>query len=135
MILQGSSIPAQTLKDRYCLPIKDFVPDHIDHRFSMLDNVRLLDSTSITLHPSLVKVLPGARNQTGRQSATMKIQLCYNLTSGILDALSISPYTRNDQKASADIFTIAKTIDSIVIRKYKIIELQTIINAIELKSH
>ncbi len=116
LLKRFSNAPAflhKLLKIVIAYPLK-IDPDHIDHRFSMFDNVRLLDSASIKLHPSLVKVFPGARNQTGRQSATMKIQLCYNLTSGILDALSISPYTRNDQKASADIFTIAKPNDLVV---------------------
>ena len=103
----------QLLKIVIAYPLK-IDPDHLDHLFSLFANVRLLVSTSIKLHPSFVKFFPGARNQTGQQSATMKIQLCYNLTAGILDAISISPYTRNDQKASADIFAIARPNDLVV---------------------
>jgi hypothetical protein len=103
----------QILKIVIAYPLK-IDPDHVDHLFPMFANVRLLDSTAIKLHPSLAKFFPGTRNQTGKQSASMKIQLCYNLTSGILDIISISPYTRNDQKASADIFTIAKPNDLVI---------------------
>jgi hypothetical protein len=103
----------QLLKIVIAYPLK-LDPDHLDHLFSMFANVRLLDSSAIKLHPSFVNFFPGARNQTGQQSATMKIQLCYNLTSGILDAIYLSPYTRNDQKASVDIFTIAKPNDLVI---------------------
>ncbi len=116
LLKRFSKAPAflhQLLKIVVAYPLK-IDADHLDHLFSMFDNVRLLDSTVIKLHPSLAKVFPGARNQTGKQSASMKIQLCYNLSSGMLDVISISPYTRNDQKASADIFAIAKPNDLVV---------------------
>ncbi len=54
----------------------------------------------------MAEFFPGSRNQTKKQSVTMKIQLAFELLSGCLDDMSISAYTRNDQAATHDIFYV-----------------------------
>jgi len=95
----------------YPLKIETLQLDQILQQFK---HVWLADSTSIKLDPSLVSIFPGSRNQTQKQSAILKIQLCYDVLSGTLGGISTSAYTRNDQKASHDIFAIAKPQDLVI---------------------
>ena len=80
----------------------------IDQLLTVFSSIWISDSTTIKLHPSLAQFFPGSRNQTQKQSATLRIQLSLDLRSGLLDGINLSPYTRNDQKASPDILAIAK---------------------------
>jgi len=89
-------------------------PQQIDALLRFFANIWVVDSTVITVNPSFIDFFPGARNQSQKQSAALKIQLAYNLLSGLLSCLSISPYTRNDQAASADILAIARKGDLVI---------------------
>ena len=86
----------------------------LDHILRQFNHVWLADSTSIKLHSSLVEAFPGSRNQTQKQSAILKIQLCFDILSGTLDGITTSPHTRNDQKASHDILALAKPQDLVL---------------------
>ena len=48
----------------------------LDQILLQFKHVWLADSTSIKLDSSLVDIFPGSRNQTQKQSAILKIQLC-----------------------------------------------------------
>ena len=86
-----------------------------DGFWKLFSQVWLWDSTTIKLHPDLREFFPGGRNQTKKQSAILKIQLGYELLSGTLDGMSLSPFTRNDQSAANDIFAVVKE-NALVIR-------------------
>ena len=119
----GNLVSKQALSKRIQAPAVSFLtqllrmaiahPIHIDMKqidqlLTAFSSVWISDSTTIKLHPSLAQFFPGSRNQTKKQSAILRIQLSLDLRSGLLDGIGLSPYTRNDQKASPDIFAIAK---------------------------
>jgi len=101
------------LKAVVAYPLKIDI-QQLDQTLLLFKHVWLADSTSIKLDPSLVDIFPGSRNQTQKQSAILKIQLCYDIISGTLGGISTSAYTRNDQKASHDIFAIAQPGDLVI---------------------
>ena len=101
------------LKAVVAYPLKIDI-QQLDQILLHFKHVWLADSTSIKLDPSLVDIFPGSRNQTQKQSAILKIQLCYDILSGTLGGISTSAYTRNDQKASHDIFAIAQAGDLVI---------------------
>ena len=101
------------LRSLIAYPLKIDI-SHLDQLLTVFPHIWLVDSTCIKLHPSLKKFFPGGRNQTQKPSAVLKIQLGFDLYSGLLHAFGLSPYTRNDQKASHDILSIAKKGDLII---------------------
>jgi hypothetical protein len=82
--------------------------------FSHFRRVLLQDSTTISLPESMAHLFPGPSNQTGKGSATMKIQLIHELLSESYLHLGISGFTRNDQRASSDILEFAGPRDLIL---------------------
>lgn len=72
------------------------------------------DSTVIGLPARLADRFPGANNQTGKVTAGMRIQAFFDLVSETCLAFSTSPFTRNDQKASADVLDIARPGDLVI---------------------
>jgi hypothetical protein len=82
--------------------------------FSHFSRVLLQDSTTIGLPDSMAHLFPGPTNQTGKRSATLKIQLIHELLSERHLHLGISGFTRNDQRASADILALARPGDLIL---------------------
>lgn len=101
------------LKAVIAAPLKINI-EQLDQILCQFNHVWLADSTAIKLDPSLVDIFPGSRNQTKKQSAILKIQLCFDILSGALAGISTSPYTRNDQKAAHDIFTVAEPGDLVI---------------------
>jgi len=103
----------QLLKYIIAYPLKIDV-NQVDQQLAVFSHVWIVDSTSIQLHSSLAEFFPGGRNQTQKQSAILKVQLGFDIRAGILHAFGLSGYTRNDQKASSDIFEIAEKGDLII---------------------
>lgn len=76
--------------------------------FASFKRVLVQDSTCCALHPRLANVFPGSTNQTGKRNAVLKIQAVYDLLNETLLHFSLSGFTRNDQRAAADILQIAR---------------------------
>lgn len=57
---------------------------------------------------------PGASNHTGTPIAGMRVQAFFDLLSESCLGFSISAFTRNDQKASADVLDIARAGDLVI---------------------
>ena len=82
--------------------------------FKTFGNVYLQDSTHLALPDSLADIYPGAKNQSRKKSAGLKIQAIFSLFSDRLTCFSLSPFTRPDQSASKDILDCIKTGDLII---------------------
>ncbi len=61
------------------------------------------DSTTIKLTEKLAAVYPGGANQHGRTPGVLRVQALFDLLSQRWVSFALSPYVRNDQKASPDI--------------------------------
>jgi len=73
------------------------------------------DSSTLTLHNSLIEDFPGASNQHGTTSAQLRFQLTIDLVSGRWLQTDVDPYRRNDRAAAMDIVkTIVKEGDLII---------------------
>lgn len=72
------------------------------------------DSTIVTLPERLADCFPGSANQSGHRWASVRIQTVLELVTERLCHLSIEPYARNDQAASADIIQIARRGDLVL---------------------
>jgi len=82
--------------------------------FKTFGNVYLQDSTHLSLPEHLADIYPGAKNQSRKKSAGLKIQAIFSLFSDRLTCFSISPFTRPDQSASKDILGYIKAGDLII---------------------
>lgn len=72
------------------------------------------DSTIVALPAHLVARFPGSKNQSGKPIASMRIQAFVDLLTESCLGFSIAPFTRNDQKSSADILDLAQPGDLII---------------------
>ncbi len=86
----------------------------IDHALKVFDRIIVQDSTVIGLPAHLARHFPGASNQTGKPIAGMRVQAFFDLLSESCLWFSIAPFTRNDQRASADILEVARPGDLVV---------------------
>ena len=82
--------------------------------FKTFNNVYLQDSTHLALPKHLSDIYPGAKNQSHKKSAGLKIQAIFSLFTDRLTCFSISPFTRPDQSASKDILSYIKAGDLII---------------------
>ena len=82
--------------------------------FSKFRRALVQDSTSIKLDARFAQDFPGSKNQTGKKSATAKIQAVMDILTEQFCYFNITPFTRNDQSASADILKIAQPFDLII---------------------
>lgn len=82
--------------------------------FSYFKKVLLQDSTNISLPKKLVEHFPGSKNQSKKPTAIMKIQSIYNLLSETFVSFKLTPYTHNDQSASADILAFLQAGDLVL---------------------
>lgn len=89
-------------------------PARVDPALQAFGRVIVQDSTVIALPDRMADRFRGARNQTGKVTASMRIQAFFDLLSETCLAFSTSPFTRNDQKASADVLDIARPGDLVV---------------------
>lgn len=61
------------------------------------------DSTTIKLTEKLAALYPGGANQHGRTPGVLRLQALFDLVTQRWVSFALSPYVRNDQKASPDI--------------------------------
>ncbi|MCC5789304.1 MAG: IS4 family transposase [Opitutales bacterium] len=87
---------------------------HVDPALKTFGRVIVQDSTVIGLPARLADRFPGAKNQTGKAVAGMRIQAFFDLLSESCLGFSISPFTRNDQLASGDVLKLARPGDLII---------------------
>jgi IS4 transposase len=76
--------------------------------------VIIQDSTTLALHPKLASAFPGSRNQSQKASASLKIQVFYDLLSQRCLRFGLTAFTTNDQKASPLILSLARRGDLII---------------------
>jgi hypothetical protein len=81
---------------------------------STFTNVYLQDSTNLKLPKHLADAYPGAKNQSGKENAGMKIQATFNLKNEQMADFGLSAFTRTDQAASQDIFNLVQPKDLII---------------------
>lgn len=86
----------------------------IQGNLSAFKRLLIQDSSKIPLPVKFAHFYPGARNQTGRQSATLSIQAIYDCLGENFVSFALTPFTRNDQKAATDIVAIAQKGDLIL---------------------
>lgn len=86
----------------------------IDPNLRGFNRIIVQDSTIIGLPTHMVDHFPGASNHTGKPTAGMRVQAFFDLLSESCLHFSISAFTRNDQKASADILDIAQSNDLVI---------------------
>jgi len=82
--------------------------------FHCFNRILIQDSTTIKLPRGLTAVYPGSINQTGKQAATLRIQACIDIKTSSFKYFDLTPYTRNDQAAAADILPIVEKGDLII---------------------
>jgi hypothetical protein len=75
--------------------------------------VLLHDSSVIALPPCFARQFPGSANQR-KAYAQLKIQVVCDLLSARVEQLSLSGFTRNDQRAAPDILQILKAGDLVI---------------------
>jgi hypothetical protein len=90
--------------------------------------VILQDSTTLALNPKLAATFPGPRNQSHQASASLKIQVFYDLLSQRCLRFWVTPFTINDQKASSVILALARKGD-LIIRDLGYLVLQVLADA------
>lgn len=82
--------------------------------FDSFNRVLVSDSTSIKLDAKLAEDFPGSRNQSGKINATLKIQATIDILTQQFCNFDISAFTKNDQRASKDILSIAQPLDLVI---------------------
>lgn len=82
--------------------------------FQHFQRVLLEDSTSFRLPKRLASIFPGSGNQHQTTTATLKIQTTYDALSERFVHFFLTPFTRTDQAAAADILSLARSGDLIL---------------------
>lgn len=82
--------------------------------FSSFNRVLLHDSTTVGLPGRFHSSFKGSSNGTRHKLALLKIQLVSDLLDGRIVHLAISGFTRNDQAASGDVFSVARAGDLVL---------------------
>jgi len=77
-------------------------------------NVYIQDSTNLKLPQHLADAYPGAKNQSGKENAGMKIQATFNLKNEQMADFGLSAFTRTDQAASKDICNLVQPKDLVI---------------------
>lgn len=90
------------------------VPAQVPAALQGFGRVIIQDSTTLGLHPQLAAAFPGPRNQSQKASAALKVQVFYDLLTQRCLRFGLSPFTTNDQKASAHILHLARRGDLII---------------------
>jgi len=82
--------------------------------FAFFHRVLLQDSTNLSLPPKLAIYFPGAKNQSGKTSASVKLQTTYNALTETFVSFQLTPYACNDQSASPSILDIIRERDLVI---------------------
>jgi hypothetical protein len=104
LVLFLEYILASVLANRVIVQSKSL----LDKLSSFFNNIYVQDSTTIHLNRKLADHFPGSTNQTGKKSATLKIQAVLELLSEQFCHFSLSPFTKNDQSAAPDILSLLR---------------------------
>ena len=81
--------------------------------FASFRRVLLHDSSTIALPPRFAKHFPGSANQR-KAFSQLKIQVVCDLLNDQVEHLSLSGFTRNDQRASPDILALLRPGDLVI---------------------
>lgn len=73
------------------------------------------DSTTVKLNAGLAALFPGGANQHGATPGVLRVQAIFDLLSQRWVSFALSPYVRNDQKASPDLLPWVRK-DDLVLR-------------------
>lgn len=82
--------------------------------FAFFHRVLLQDSTNLSLPPKLASYFPGAKNQSGKTSASVKLQTIYNALTETFVSFELTPYACNDQCASPSILHSIRQRDLVI---------------------
>lgn len=82
--------------------------------FASFRRVLLQDSTHLSLPQKLANFFPGAKNQSGKTSASVRLQTIYNALTETFVSFQLTPYRCNDQSASPSILDIAQQGDLVI---------------------
>lgn len=72
------------------------------------------DSSTIKLNEKLAAVYPGGANQHGQTPGVLRLQAVFDLLSQRWLSFALSPYVRNDQKASPDLLPLVRKNDLVL---------------------
>ena len=84
------------------------------HASNFFHRILIQDSTCIQLPSKLAKYFPGSRNAKNKKIALLKIQMTFDVVREQFVHFFLSPFTRNDQRAALDIFSILRAGDLIL---------------------
>ena len=82
--------------------------------FDPFRRVLLQDSTTLALPPKLAGYFPGSKNQSGKTSASVKLQTTYNALTETFVSFQLTAYRCNDQCASPSILDIIQDGDLVI---------------------
>ena len=82
--------------------------------FAPFRRVLLQDSTNLSLPPRLAMYFPGAKNQSGKTSASVRLQTVYDALTETFVSFQLTPYGCNDQSASPSILDIIQEGDLVI---------------------
>jgi hypothetical protein len=82
--------------------------------FDSFRRVLLQDSTNLALPSKLAAYFPGASNQSGKTSASVKLQIIYNALTETFVSFVLTAYGCNDQCASSSILDIIRQGDLVI---------------------
>ena len=82
--------------------------------FAFFRRVLLQDSTNLSLPPKLAVHFPGAKNQSGKTSASVRLQATYNALTETFVSFQLTAYGCNDQCASPSILNIIQEGDLVI---------------------
>jgi len=82
--------------------------------FASFRRVLLQDSTHLSLPQKLANFFPGAKNQSGKTSASVKLQIIYNALTETFVSFQLTAYRCNDQSASPSILDIVQQGDLVI---------------------
>jgi len=130
-LLTGKTISKQALSERFNASSVEFIkglvtstlreayralPAHGLENLPRVARILVGDSTTIRLHPSLIKSFPGASSRDGFQSAQLKLQFTFELLTGRWLQAEFGPYCVPDQAAAPDILRGIVRAGDLVIR-------------------
>jgi len=72
------------------------------------------DSSTIKLNEKLAAIYPGGANQHGQTPGVLRLQAVFDLLSQRWLSFALSPYVRNDQKASPDLLPLVQKNDLVL---------------------
>jgi hypothetical protein len=82
--------------------------------FERFGRVLLHDSTVVSLDSRLAAFFPGANNQTGKPSASVRVQCVYDLKHDRYEHMELTRYRRNDQTAAGDLLSSLRAGDLLI---------------------